>query len=178
MSHLPYARLTKAQAEQLHADIRDGLLNIERKIAEFAKGGGHLALGYRSFAEYWLDRMADVSLRQTEALYIVACVMYDEGATPDEVAATVRGIAPRRAAAVLDQKNLGVAPDKIRVREHDRKAERAPNHVVHVSLPPSTFRRYRAVARRTGSTLEAEAEMALRLHFAELIARGGDRGAA
>lgn len=170
-------RLTKRQAEALHREIRDGLLNIEKKIAEFAQGGGHLALGYKTFADYWTDRMSEVSLRQTEALHIVACVMYDEGSTPAEVAAALKGVTAKRAAAIREQKNLGVTPDKIRVREHDRKALRAPEHVVHVSLPPSTYRKFKTIAKRVGSTLEREAEIALRLHFAELASRS-DRDAA
>lgn len=164
-------RLTKAQAEALHAEIRDGLLNIEKRIAEFAKGQGHRALGYRTFADYWLDRMSDVSLRQSDALHIVACVMYDEGATPADVAATIKGIAPRRAEAILEQKALGVAPEFIRVREHERKADKAPDHTVHISLSPGTYRNLKAIAKRAGTTLEAEGEIALRLHFASLAAR-------
>lgn len=163
--------LTKKQAETLHAEIRDGLLNIEQKIAEFAKRRGHVALGYKTFAAYWMDRMSDVTLRQTEALHIIACVMYDEGATAEDVALAVNGITTKRAQAIREQKELGVQPDKIRVREHDRKALRAPNHVVHVSLPPSTYRRYQTVARRTGTSLEEAAEMALRLYFADLSVR-------
>lgn len=170
-------RLTKGQAEALHREIRDGLLNIEKKIAEFAQGGGHLALGYKTFADYWTDRMSEVSLRQTEALHIVACVMYDEGASPEQVAASVKGLTTKRAEAVREQKNLGVAPDKIRVREHERKVERAPDHVVHVPLAPGTYRKFKTIAKRIGTTLEAEAEIALRLHFAELASRS-DRDAA
>lgn len=166
-------RLTKKQAEALHAEIRDGLVNIEKKIAEFAQRRGHLALGYRSFAEYWSDRMAAICLRQTEALHIVACVMYDEGASPSEVAEAVNGITIKRAESVREQKNLGVPPEKIRVREHDRNALRAPDHVVHVTLPPGTYRKFKSIAKRIGTTLEAEAEIALRLHFAELSARSG-----
>lgn len=172
-------QLTKRQAETLHREIRDGLLNIEKKIAEFAQRQGHIVLGYKTFAAYWADRMSDVSLRQVEALHIVACVMYDEGATPAEVSSTIKGITTRRAEAVREQKNLGVAPKKIRVspdkivvREHERRTLRAPDHVVHVTLPPSTYRKFKTVARRLGTTLEAEAEIALRLHFAELAARG------
>lgn len=163
--------LSKRQAQILHREIREGLLNIEKKIAEFAQRQGHIALGYRTFAEYWTDHMSDVSLRQTEALHIVACVMYDEGATPADVAAAVKGISPKRAEAVRQQKNLGVRPEKIIVQEHERKADRAPESVVHVKLPPSTYRKYKTIARRVGSTLEREAEIALRLHFAELAVR-------
>lgn len=170
--------LTKKQAETLHAEIRDGLLNIERKIAEFAQRRGHVALGYKTFAAYWMDRMSDVTLRQTEALHIVACVMYDEGATADDVALTVNGITAKRAQAIREQKDLGVAPEKIRVREHDRNALRAPDHVVHVPLPPGTYRRYKSVAKRAGVSLEEAAEMALRLYFAELSSREKRDGAA
>lgn len=171
-------RLTKKQAEALHAEIRDGLLNIEKKIAEFAMRRGHLALGYKTFADYWLDRMSEVSLRQAEATNIVACVMYDEGATPDQVAAAIHGVTKKRAEAIRSQKQLGVAPEVIVVREHERKADRAPDHIVRVPLPPSTYRKFKTLAKRLGTTLEAESEIALRLHFAELSARGGRENAA
>ena len=163
--------LTKRQAEILHREIRDGLLNIEKKIAEFAQRQGHLALGYKTFADYWSDRMSAVALRTPEALNIVQCVMLDEGLAPEEISRTLLGVSSATARKVKAQRDLGIRPEKIRVREHDRKAERAPESTVHVKLPPATYRKYKTIARRIGSTLEREAEMALRLHFAELAVR-------
>lgn len=171
-------RLTRVQAEALHVEIRDGLLDIEKKVAEFAMRGGHLALGYRTFGDYWVDRMSEVSLRSPEAQNIVACVMYDEGASPEQVSASVNGITTKRATAVQEQKNLGIAPETIVIREHERKANRAPDHVVRVPLRPGTYRKYKAVAKRAGTTLEEAAEMALRLYFAELASRSESANAA
>lgn len=165
------SKLTKRQADALMQEVRSSLLNAEAKLIEYVQGRGWEAQGHACFTDAWTEHMDGVRVSGNAAKGVVIAALVESGCTPDEIALMVVGVGPVEARRAAENLGRGVPSDMTLVRAHARKRDRAEPRTVHVTLPPSTYDRYKRVARRSGATLEAEAEIALRLHFAELAAR-------
>lgn len=121
--------LTKAQAEALVLEIREGLLNVERTFTEFIAGKGWVALGYVSFQECWMDRFRDIRLATDAMRATVVYALLDEGRDDDEIVRTTAGkIRDEAVRGLRRQKAHGVPPHRAstRVRSHERKLPSAP----------------------------------------------------
>lgn len=165
-------RLSQKQAEALLTGIREGFVNVERKIIEFAQGEGWVALGYSSFTACWDERMGDLKLNSNAVKGVVVSAMLKEGASTDDITDTVAGVGPVAVETIQKRLKQNVPPDMTLVREYVRIPTRQAARTVHVKLTAATYKRYQQIAKRAGSSLEAEGEVALRLHFASLTARG------
>ncbi len=167
----PAARLTLDQAEALLAEIKTNFLALEENIRRLIDGHGWLALGYPSLLDLWTDRLSWLRKDHTPIAGMVVSALLDEGHDDMAIALAVKGVTEIGVSGARRRKAKGLPDDRILVRQHERKRERRPAHTVHIPLPGGTYERWVALCKRLGTTPEAEGEIALRLHMAELESR-------
>src|SRR6516165_426671 len=81
-----------------------------------------VALGYETFTDMWQARCSHIDV-VVELKADVAFQMMDDGATDDEIADAVKGLAPDSVEYLREQKDDGVAPEGVTLR---RRRETPP----------------------------------------------------
>lgn len=140
--------------------------NFERCLSEIVKTRAWEALGYESFPEFYTAEYADFTLFPEMRAHVVYA-LFDEGASIDEVAQSVKGIGEESAKALKRQRNNGVPADMALVREHLRQSPRRP-YVIHLDVGPDDLADFRRIAQELGTSIEEIAIPAVRARFAEL----------
>lgn len=115
--------MTKKRAVQLTAEIRHNLLTADKALREFIAGRGWIALGCESFAEWFRDNLADITLA-VELRIDVVYQLLAEGQTPEQAAKDVKGLGPDTVANIDRQRKNGVPASRVRTgrRQGGRRA--------------------------------------------------------
>lgn len=100
-----------AWARSLWDRLKDAFAQTEKSIAELIAARAWEPLGYSTFAEAWKAEMKDVELASQLRPHIVY-QLFDEGMTPEEVAANVKGVGQDGAKALKSNKDNGVPANK------------------------------------------------------------------
>lgn len=93
--------LSKIEAQQLWDNLRGSLLETEKNIRAIINTRAWEPLGYETFAEAWQDNLSDVKLSE-ELRAVVVFAMFDDGATPADVAKSVSGVGVRTVTDLAD----------------------------------------------------------------------------
>ena len=91
--------LDKQEATELAHQIRDGIINTAKALEAFIAGEGWTVLGHDTFIDWWRTEMLDAPA--ASILPVIAYRMFDEGATPENVAAAIKYVG-RDTAEFLD----------------------------------------------------------------------------
>jgi hypothetical protein len=155
-----------AWAEKLWADLRTGLLNVEKSIAQIIHDKAWEPLGYNSFTEAWAAQVTDITIAAELRAHVVY-QMYREGATPEDVAAAVKYVSRDQAEQFKREMDNGV-PAEIASGRKKPKGEPLPFVTVFVPVPRETHRAWTRVARNNDTTLAQIALRALETAMGEL----------
>lgn len=159
--------LSKAKAEALWDKLATQFLEFEQTLKEIITQHAWEGAGYSTFAEAWNAKMRHVTLFAEFRPHVVYQLLGD-GQSPDEVAASVKGIGPR-GAEILDRKRkAGIPADVATVREHLRKKPE-PADTLHIKVGHAMLAEYRRIANVLGQSAEDIAQEAIAARFAELV---------
>lgn len=99
--------ISKHEAQALWNRLRAGLLGVERDIKKIVETRAWEPLGYISFVEAWNAELRGVEFTGAIQATVVLS-LYDSGATPEEIAASVEGVGPVRAKAYKQAHSAGL----------------------------------------------------------------------
>lgn len=173
----PTALLSQERAEQLFAEIRNGLLNVERSLIEFVTGRGWVLLGYVSFEELWQEKLADVHLATDAMRASVVYALLDEDMTDKEIIAAMDGrVGDDWVSAFRRQRANGVPPHlaSTRVRAHRRSRPSQPTDF-RIHLHPDERAQWKASIEAHGHSPEEWMLRVLRREIARLEEAGVGR---
>lgn len=165
--------MDKQEAERLWDEFRGALMHGERVLKDIIDNRAWEPMGYDSFVECYMDRMAGVRLATDAVKAEVIYALFDSG-LDDEATTTVlgpgSGVGPVALAQLREQRAQGIPADlaTIRVRSHLRKATNSGHRIIHVELTPTEVYDYTMLAERANSSLKIESEKAIRNHFTKL----------
>lgn len=148
-----------AWADRLWEQLRTGLLDVEQTLAQIIHDKAWEPLGYPDFTSAWKARLSDVTLA-VELRPHVVYEMFREGATPEDVAAAVKGVGLERAEAYRREMGNGVPATHARGRR-TKPTKPLPFKTVFVQVPVAKHREWTRVAKRNNTTLAAIALEAL-----------------
>ena len=174
-------KISKAGAEKLWSEIREGFVNQERLLKEAIVTRSWEVLGYASFSEAWTDRLAGIPLA-TDALkvHVVYALLddsYVKAVAPAKraelVAETIgKGITPTTIRKIEERKSAGVTVEqaerlglRVRVASSDKPKTRA---IVLGPFSHEEYAEFKRKAEAKGSTVEKIARKAVEAHFARL----------
>lgn len=160
---------TQQQAVALWQSLRSHFINAGKVIEEIIERRAWEPMGYASFTEAWHAQMADVTLAVEVRPHIVY-QMLTEGYDYDQVATAVKGVGRDRAESLDRQRRNGVpACDASMsvVRRHLRK-QRGAAATIHIEVGPIALRRYREIAEKLETSVEAIAAEAIDARFREI----------
>ena len=155
-----------AWAEKLWGELRTGLLNVEKTIAQIIHDKSWEPLGYNSFTEAWAARLSDITIASELRSHVVY-QMFREGSTPEDVAAAMKGVGIDSADAFKREMENGV-PAEIATGRKKSKSEPLPYVTVFVPVPRDTHRMWNRVAKRNDTTLAQIALLALEAAIGEM----------
>lgn len=155
------AEISKEQALDLWKQLQTHFLNTQRVIEEIIENRAWEPLGYSTFAEAWTAQMVDVTLAVEIRPYVVYQLLA-EGATDEQIAASVKGVGVTGAAGYRRQRDNDVPeslakrqkwynkePDATIVREHQRKKPAAPD-TLHIPLGVRKLGQVKKAAEKLG----------------------------
>lgn len=161
---------TTAEAEALWADLRGAFANLDGAVKAIIDKRAWEPLGYATLSEAWADRMSDVPLSSdlSRAYFVYSLLDDMPEADVRALALGTPGIGPTRIDWIIESHRRGIPAEAVStVRRHLRRRPTAP-HVIRVVLSPDEFSRIKGIAEGLGVNLHEEAEMAVRVRFAEL----------
>lgn len=153
-------------AEKLWDQLRTGLLDVEKTIAQIIHDKAWEPLGYNDFTSAWAARLSDITLA-VEVRPHVVYQMYREGSTPEDVAMAVKGVGLETANAYQREMNNGVPAKNASGRTPRPRAE-VPFRTVFVQVPTADHRAWTRIAKRNNTTLAAIGLEAMAVAVGEL----------
>lgn len=168
--------LSKAKAAALWDKLRANFLDQELILKEIISERAWEPLGYQTFADAWNAKMSHVTLFAEFRPHVVYQLLA-EGSSPEDVAASVRGIGPESAEFLDRQRKSGLAADEAStvVREHNRKLP-SPDDTLHVKVGKTWLTEYRRIAKRLDLNVEQVAKQAIAARFKELVSETRNKG--
>jgi hypothetical protein len=163
----PPRRMTQKRATELLASIRTSLANAEACIIELIKGRAWEVLGYETFTQMWNVEFKGIRLATELLRAHIIYAMFDEGASPGQVARQTAGrVGEQEAEKYLQKYRNGTPPEvaTTRVRAHDRVLPSEPKYV-HIEVLPSELETWKGIAEARGLNFQVEAKKALAEHF-------------
>lgn len=163
------ATMTQRDALALWKKLATQFAATERTIQEIIDRRAWEPLGYSTFNEAWNAQMGSVTLASELRPYVVY-QMLEEGQTPADVAATVKGVGESKAKQLARQRRNGVPPQDASmylVGEHMRRKPKPPS-VAHVPVGARNLKTYQRICHDLGLDFEKVCAEALAEKFAAL----------
>lgn len=163
-------------AKNLWKQAREGLVSAEKALVLIVKAGPSTwePLGYATFFDAWKSELSESRLATNYMKAQIAYEFFKWGLTDKdivEMSPANSGLTPDGVKRLREQYGMGVPPEAAtthhKVRPHER-ANPSPASVVKVDVGPDDYATWKAVAEALGSSLELEAQKALRKHFRTL----------
>jgi hypothetical protein len=156
-----------AYAERLWINLQSNLIDFHKTLLEIFESEAWKPQ-YETFTEAWTDKMSNITFAP-ELLAPIAYQMFNEGATPDQVADSVKGIGPSIAEDLKQQKDNGVSVDQAStvVRRHRRKLPGDFGYI-RIKVGRDTLKEWKRLANQHGMTVAGVALPAIADAFREL----------
>jgi hypothetical protein len=162
-------KYTRAWAAKLTREIREGFLNVEKRIGEFIKGGGWTLLGYDTFTAWWNKEMDGVRLATTLARARAVEAMFEDGAD-DKAVMNALGMGDEVVRRAREDFEESVPPEHMTlVRQHPRGLP-TKKHFPILDPGPRKLAKYTQLTEQLGSNLREQGLLALDAHFSKLEA--------
>lgn len=154
--------ISKTEAAELWVSLRASFTVTTATIARIVETKAWEPLGYSSFREAWTEEVGLDEAMSPAVVDMVAVRFALEGA-PDEEILSVKGVGPSKLRAVKVAARVGL--DKPVLRRATQAALPGPTRRVSVDFRPEERERFVALSEATGSTLQREADKAIRAWF-------------
>ena len=168
------APLRRDEAQALLNEIREGLVNVERRLRALIAGHGWVALGYVSFQEMWSEELGEIRLATDAMRATVVYALLAEDLSDPEVIDTLGGrVNDEAVAALRRQKDHGVPSHlaSTRVRAHRRNLPHQPTDF-RIRLDPEERANWKAAIEAHGHIVEDWMVRVLRREVAKLEQAG------
>ncbi len=156
-------------AENLWSRLQKTFLDMEETLQTIIATQAWKPLGYDTFTQAWAEKMSGITLAGELRPHVVYA-MFDEGATVEEIADTVKGVSIETVERLDEQKANGVPADMATtttVRRHKRKLPGA-RKFIHIEIDADTHREWRHKAKAHNTTTNAIALAAVTAAFEAL----------
>lgn len=120
--------LSVAEAKQMWAELRDGFINQERKIAEIIVNRAWEPVGHETFVSAWNEEMLTVNLAAEVRPHVVY-QMISEGLSDEEICTLVKGVGTSRVSSFRQEMENGVPAGVSIVRRHPRNKPIPPSYL-------------------------------------------------
>ena len=115
---------------------------------------------YETFTDAYNDKMHNITFAP-ELLPHIAYKMFDEGATPEQVADAVKGIGPEKAKRLKEERDSGVPAHSatghpVRVRGNGPYQRKLPeDNWVKLNVAPEVLQEWKRIAKQRKRTVES-----------------------